>query len=190
MEERSPRAQPIPGGAEQSSDSCIDLDISYDYSDQSDLSEEEKISVARFRQSHRSRTTSKSTPASLSDRIAQDRQARIAQKEKKKAESDAPRYTIFIHNIATITTTLADRIGPPVVKAKTSKKAVGLSYDPTSDSDEAASQLPVSPFFTMIPAELSECLAGADTEGDENRDKAYGLGKLLPTLRARMGWYN
>ena len=39
------------------------------------------------------------------------------------------------------------------------------------------------------PAELSELLAGADTEGDENRDKAYGLGKMLPTLLARMGWY-
>ena len=113
---------------------------------------------------------------------------KISNKEKKTAESDAPRSTLFIHNIATINTVLAGRIGPPA-KTKVPKKAVGLSYNPTSDSDEATEQLPVSPFFTRRPIELSECLTGADEEGEVNREKAYGLGKLLPSLKARMGWY-
>ena len=82
----------------------------------------------------------------------------------------------------------SDRLGPPI-KAKVSRKAVGLSYNPSSDSEETTEQLPVSPFFTKRLTELSECLAGADEEGEENREKAYGLGKLLPTLKARMGWY-
>ena len=49
-----PLGLPVAGGAEPSSDSVVDLDISLEnYSD--DFSEEEEVSVARYRQSHRSK---------------------------------------------------------------------------------------------------------------------------------------
>ena len=64
-----------------------------------------------------------------------------------------------------------------------------MAYDPASNSDESVQQLPVSLFLTERPQEFSQMLVGVDTEGDESRDKAYNSGKMLPILKAKMGWY-
>ena len=44
---------------------------------------------------------------------------------------------------------------------------VGLSYDPSTEANEPI-QLPVSPYLTKRPRELSDSLAGMDTEGEES----------------------
>ena len=123
----------------------------------------------------------------MSDKIAKDRSERIENKERKRAESDAPKSTLFVHNVATILTTLADKLGLPV-KATEPKKVIGLSYNPASDSD-GSTQLPVSPFLTQRSQERSDIVAGIDTEGEESRDRAFNPGKMLPILKAKMGWY-
>ena len=89
--------------------------------------------------------------------------------------------------MATIYTVLAKEVGPPAQSTVTSR-AVGLSYDPSSESEETI-QLPVSPFLTKRHKELSEILKGADTDGEESADRALKPGKLLPVLKAKMGWY-
>ena len=114
----------------------------------------------------------------MSDKIAKDKAERIEWKEKEKSESDAPKSTLFSHNVATIYATLVDKVGPPV-KAKDSAKAAGLSYDAASESEDPT-QLPVSPYLTQRPKELSETVAGIDAEGDESLDRAFKPGKLLP----------
>ena len=116
--------------------------------------EEEEVSEARYRQSHRSRQPAVETPREsendcLSSKIARDRPEKISHKEKKATESDAQKSTHFVHNVATINTCLADRIGPSA-KPKAPKQALGLSYNP-SDSDATTEQLSVSPFFTKRP---------------------------------------
>ena len=102
-------------------------------------------------------------------------------------ESDAPKSTLFCHNVATIFTVLEDEVGLPI-KAKDSSKAAGLSYDPSSESEDPI-QLPVSPYLTQRPKELSEIVKEVDAEGDESIDRAFKPGRLSPILKAKMGWY-
>ena len=117
MFEVTPAGTPCAGGAEPSSDS-LDLFSAGQYSDDFSEEEEEEVSEARYRQSHRSRqsaeqTSGESDTACLSSKIALDRREKISNKEKKAAEVDAQKSTLLTHNIATINTCLADRIGPP-----------------------------------------------------------------------------
>ena len=58
------------------------------------------------------------------------------------------------------------------VKVTETKKAAGLSYNPSSDLDDPT-QLPVSPFLTQRPKELSDIVASIDMEGEESIDRAF-----------------
>ena len=49
--------------------------------------------------------------------------------------------------------------------------------------------MPVSPFLTKRHRELSETLKGMDTDGEESSNKALNPGRLLPAMKAKMGWY-
>ena len=78
-------------------------------------------------------------------------------------------------------------MGPPPSSTGFSRVA-GLSYDPSTQAKDPT-QLPVSPYLTKRPRELSDTLAGMDTEGEESSERALKLGRLLPGQKYKMGWY-
>ena len=125
----------------------------------------------------------------MAGRIAKDKAERIERKDRERAEYPSSQdSTLFRHNVVTIYTMLEKEIGLPPKQADASKARV-LSYGPSSAQAEEARQLPVSPYLTKWPRELSEALAGMDAEGDESSEQALKLGRLLQGQKYKMGWY-
>ena len=96
---------------------------------------------------------------------------------------------IVLPQCGTLYTMLEDVVGSPV-KPAGSGKARALSCAPTSPLDQADSLLvPLSPYLVQQPSDLSESLAGADSESEESGDRDLKVCNLIPGQKVKMGWY-
>ena len=68
--------------------------------------------------------------------------------------------------------------------------SVGQSPCTVSSSEQMDTlPLPLSPYLTQRPSDLSNILAGRDRDNEDCRDKGLKVGKFLPPQKTKMGWY-
>ena len=107
------------------------------------------------------------------------------------SEDPAKKPGVFKRNLETMWEALKPIVGSPV-KHQTGK-AKALSTDPTSVSSTQAQLAPLSPYLDARVRDLSASLKRVSTdrggEATEGPPKPLALGKLLPNLKAKMGWY-
>ena len=108
---------------------------------------------------------------------------------RKRVKSLSHDVTLYHHNVATIRSALVDELGPQEDQAGSSK-ARALSHVPAPPHSAHVPALPVSPYLAQRTKDLSNSLAGTDTESeDAGGDRGLKVGKLIQGVKVKMGWY-
>ena len=119
---------------------------------------------------------------------SRETRSRLDKRDRERPQSPSHDTTLYRHNVATIYAAMEDEIGPPTSQSGSSK-ARALSHALALPQMADAPVLPLSPFLVQRPRDLSESLAGIDTEGEESSDRGLKLGRLIQGHKFKMGWY-